>query len=357
MFQTFGLLFDPFQYLDSTKDARLHEYLVVPKTVEIAWGDESAAILAQRGGGKSALRVYTEQVYRGTRGVKLPITYIPETYSPDPECHFSGIRRSLARSLLIYLISYPDVFLRLAKLDQEKTKSLLSFLSYQFDFLLDVLEHADAIQEIEQLLRVNALSGIQKFGQSHRRLFACLKETRFHPLTTHDITLLLQETRQIFDVSAFHILLDGLDGFIETTSPEKLYSWLKPLMMMVKPWAAQKIYLKFFLPISVADFASFDPGEIRTATLLWDDSLLAEVIRRRLYVASQGAFDSLDAVSAPNLRNVELHLARQLCEREKLPRLMIRQTRALLEKARHAGVISNMDVFEEKRDARQSTTP
>ena len=106
-YQDFGLKFNPFMGLDSTKDAHLQEYLVIPKTVEIAWGDAPVAILAQPGGGKSALRSYTEMTYRGTRGVKLPVTYVPNTYSKEPDSHFVALRQSLARSVLIYLISYP----------------------------------------------------------------------------------------------------------------------------------------------------------------------------------------------------------------------------------------------------------
>jgi hypothetical protein len=71
---------------------------------------------------------------------------------------------------------------------------------------------------------------------------------------------------------------------------------------------------------------------LRAAALTWDDNLLAEVVRRRVFVASRGAFDSLDAVSAPDLRNVELALARQLGEKEKLPRQIIMKCRRLLHK-------------------------
>jgi hypothetical protein len=357
MLQKFGFQFDPFTHLDSTKDARLYEYLVIPKTVEIAWGDEPAAILARPGGGKSALRAYTEQVYRGTRGVKLPITYIPETYSTESQFHFLGLQRALARALLIYLISYPDVFLQLSSEPQSKTKSLLSFLPYDFDFLLSVLEGTDSVSEMEQLLGVNALSGIQKIGESHQRMTRQLRVAPAAPLHSLTIDILLAHAREIFEIDSFHILVDGLDGFVETTPPEALSQWLAPLMEFAEIWKKQKIYLKFFLPVSMAEFPHIARHRgIRTATLNWDDSLLAEVIRRRLYVASQGAFDSLDAISTPDLRNIELHLARQLNAEQKLPRQIILKTRHLLEKAQQNPdwVIHYEDVFEEARDVSES---
>jgi hypothetical protein len=86
---------------------------------------------------------------------------------------------------------------------------------------------------------------------------------------------------------------------------------------------------------------------LRAATLTWDDNLLAEVVRRRVFVASRGAFDSLDAVSAPDVRNVELTLARQLGEKEKLPRRIIIKCRVLLKNliTANKGEISAEDLF------------
>ena len=353
MLHQYVFQFDPFTHLDSTKDARLYEYLVIPKTVEIAWGDEPAAILAQPGGGKSALRAYTEQVYRGTRGVKLPITYIPENYSEENQFHLWGLQRAFARALLIYLVSYPDVFLQLPPERQSRTKSLLSFLPYDFDFLLSVLEGTDFVGEMEQLLGVNALSGIQKIGEAHQFMTRQLRTIPAASFSSPGVEILLTHAREIFEIDAFHILVDGLDGFSETTQPASLIRWLVPLLEFAEAWKRKKVYLKFFLPVSMAEFPEIARHRgIRTATLNWDDGLLAEVIRRRLYVATRGAFDSLDAISAPDLRNVELHLARQLNAEQKLPRQIILKTRRLLERAQQNtdGVIHYEDVFEEARD-------
>jgi len=358
MAQDFGFQFDPFTHLDSTKDARLYEYLVIPKTVEIAWGDGPAAIFARPGGGKSALRTYTELVYRGTRGVKLPVTYIPETYSPGQEFHWAGLRKALARALLIYLVSYPDVFLQLSPLNQSKTKLILSFLPYDLDFILNILESSSSVADMEQLLGVNALSGIEKIGESHIIMTCRLREMPLELKNNLDVSMLMAYVKEVFDIDSFHILIDGLDGFVETTATKQLTEWIAPLLNAAETWAAQHIYLKFFLPVSISDFPQITAhSEITTATLQWDDGLLAEVIRRRLYVASAGAFDSLDAISAPDLRNVELHLARQLDADNKLPRQIILKTRKLLNQARqnHDGAIHYENVFgEEMRNVNRS---
>jgi len=342
----FGFQFDPFCHLDSTKDARLHEYLVIPKTVEIAWGDAPVAIFAQPGGGKSALRSYTEKVFRGTRGVKLPITYVPATYSPDPEFHFRALRQSLAGSIFIYLISYPDLFLQFSSQRQAQTLQLLTYLPYRLDTTLDIIANTQSIEEIEQFLGVRAISGIEKPGRAHQELVRILRNSQTRKTKDADIATLLTQAQEIFEIKSFHILVDGLDGFIETTDETALFTWIAPLLDRAESWSQEQIYLKFFLPTLLSAFPENLTG-IQTATLKWDDGLLAEVIRRRLYVASGGAFDSLDAIATPELRNVEFHLARQLPAEQKLPRKIILKARHLLERADHNtdGYIHYNDVF------------
>ncbi|GJQ53400.1 MAG: hypothetical protein HKUEN02_22470 [Anaerolineaceae bacterium] len=112
----FGFAFDPFEYLDSTKDAHLQEYLIIPKTVEIALSDQPVAIFAQPGGGKSELRIYTENFYKESRGIRFPVTYVPDDYSTENDFHFIGIKKSLASAAFMYLASYPDLFFALSQI-------------------------------------------------------------------------------------------------------------------------------------------------------------------------------------------------------------------------------------------------
>ena len=136
-----------------------------------------------------------------------------------------------------------------------------------------------------------------------------------------------------FGAKSIHILVDGLDGFVETKTSKSLMMWIEPLLKVVERWDENNIYLKLFLPMDISDASDITKVHLlRTATLEWDDNLLAEVIRRRVYVASGGDFDSLDAISAPEVRNVELTLARQLGETQKLPRQMILKSRNLLKR-------------------------
>jgi hypothetical protein len=344
----FSLLFNPFEHLDSTNDAHLYEYLVIPKTVEVAWEDAPVAIFAKPGGGKSALRRYTENSLRKTRGVKLPVTYIPSSYCFDVEFHQNGIKQALARAIFIYLISYPDLFLQFSQEKQRKTIEILTNLPFDLGFLLDLSQRASTISEIEQLLGVGALSYIEKPGQAHKAMIDIIQASSIDPPNTN-ILLLFEQAREIFEIKNFHILIDGLDGFVETNSDAGLLNWILPVVEQAGVWAKHEIYLKFFLPFTLTDFPKIHaiPG-LSTAALEWDTGLLADVVRRRLYVASNGAFDTLDALSVPGLRNVDLQVARHLSE--KLPRAMIKKVRILLEKASQNadGYINETDLVEER---------
>jgi len=66
----------------------------------------------------------------------------------------------------------------------------------------------------------------------------------------------------------------------------------------------------------------------RTSTIQWTLALLAEVIRRRVYVASEGAFSSLDAVASPALRDIETILAKVVFL---IPREILVLTRRVIE--------------------------
>lgn len=326
-----GFAFDPFEHLDSTKDAHLQEYLVIPPAVQIALSDQPVAVFAQPGGGKSALRIYAANFYRESRGLKLPITYTPETYSNAPLFHFQGIQRATARAAFMYLASYPDLFFALTPQIKRTIKTLLLDLPYGLDFQLRALTESRFLSDLEQALGAPAFSNLPELGGAHRQLAHELEKESSLPksLALEDCFALLTDA---FGTQSIHILIDGLDGFIETHASQALLAWIEPLLNVLEGWHRKNIYLKFFLPMDISDVPALtDQGVLRAAALTWDDNLLAEVVRRRVFVASRGAFDSLDAVSAPDVRNVELTLARQLGGKEKLPRQIILKSRELLQ--------------------------
>ncbi len=329
-FAAFGFAFDPFEYLDSTKDAHLQEYLIVPPAVQSVLSDQPVAVFAQPGGGKSALRIYAANFYKDSRGVRFPVTYVPQDYSTESHFHFDGIRQSLARAVFMYLASYPDLFFALSPSDRQKLKRLLLDIPFGLDFNLQTLRDSRFLSDLEQALGTPAFSSIPGLERVHYQLANDLEKVPPYnsSLDLEDCFALINDA---FGVKSFHVLIDSLDGFIETQPPQALLTWVEPLLGALDSWEKNNIYLKFFLPMDISDVPALTNFRaLRTAALTWDDNLLAQVVRRRVFVASRGAFDSLDAISMPDLRNVELSLARQLGGKEKLPRQMILQCQALL---------------------------
>lgn len=325
----FGFAFDPFEHLDSTRDVHLQEYLIIPKAVEIALSDQPVAILAQPGGGKSALRIYTENFYKESRGIRFPVTYVPDDYSTENDFHFKGIKKSLSSAAFMYLASYPDLFFALSPNDKRKLKRLLLELPLGLDFNLQTLRDSRFLSDLERTLGTPAFSNLPRLDRAHHQLAHELEDES--PAQSQSLDDNFALLNNVFGARSIHILVDGLDGFMETQSPQALLAWIEPLLNTLETWEKKNIYLKFFLPMDISDApALINVRALRAAALTWDDHLLAEVVRRRVFVASRRTFDSLDAISALDLRNVELSLARQLGEKEKLPRQIILKCQDLL---------------------------
>lgn len=332
-YSAFGFSFDPFEQTDSAKDAHLPEYLVVPAAAQSILADHPAAVFAKPGGGKSALRIYAFNFYKDSRGLRFPLVYIPETFEAREEFHFGNLLRSAAKSVLVYLISYPNLFFGLSPSDRKTIKKILANLPLSESALLSYLRQMEWVSEAESLLGVSALAGGKRIEFLHHEMLAEIQN-----LPAASVPAGLEETFQsalsLFGSKSIHILVDGLDGFAETQSARGLLDWIRPLLDKLEKWRRGNVYLKFFLPMNVSDAPDLADNPALTAIPLeWDDNLLAQVIRRRVFVASGGRFDSLDAVSAPELRGVELTLARQLKENEKLPRQMILKCANLLRAA------------------------
>lgn len=343
-----GVRLQPFEFLDSTKDSHLYDYLITPSSVDITWGDTPIMIFASPGGGKSALRIYAEKIHRDSRGVKFPVTYIPTIYNVDEDFHFKGLLSSLAKSLFIYLISYPDFFLALPIGVQKQIRTVLDHLPYEVDYILSLLIPNQSVVELEQIFGVHALSGIKNLGSAHQQLAAKIDEIQSQPKST-DVFNSFVAVKNALGAKSIHIMIDGLDGFLETTKDAgNLINWINPMLNIVEEWQSQGIYLKFFLPIDISEFRELkNIPSIQFTSLNWDDELLAKLIRRRVYVATDGAFGSLDAICTPDIQDVELHLAHQLSEKNKLPRQMIIKSRELITRAEmhNDGLIHYADLF------------
>ena len=148
-------------------------------------------------------------------------------------------------------------------------------------------------------------------------------------------------------LSSVYLLVDGVDGFFETaTDPRAAVALIDPLLAHVTGWAQHRLFLKAFLPAEVAP--ALETGHLallrtcRRADMKWFTPLLADVIRRRVFIATEGAFSSLDALSTPELTDVETQLARAVTP---LPReALVLTGRLLWEHARRSNGADKLDV-------------
>jgi hypothetical protein len=125
---------------------------------------------------------------------------------------------------------------------------------------------------------------------------------------------------------AVYVLLDGVDGFPELAkSPGFAAQSLFNLFASAPILTQSGVFVKGFLPLEIREHlrARLEGqwhvfGQVE---LMWDEAMLAEMLRRRVYTAVDGEFASLSAVSVlPSVQDLELELARTVYP---LPREML----------------------------------
>ncbi|HRW08022.1 MAG TPA: hypothetical protein P5121_23130, partial [Caldilineaceae bacterium] len=122
-----------------------------------------------------------------------------------------------------------------------------------------------------------------------------------------------------------YLLIDGVDAYVEYVQrPAWAVQALQPLLQEMAEWCDQKIYVKFFLPEELRPQFNFEKilpyGAILNPSLVhihWTREMLLQLLQERIVVASQGRYNSLDAICAPTLRGVQERL---VDEAKPLPR-------------------------------------
>ncbi len=354
--KTVGLDFNPFAILDAGQDPDIPAYLVGHTDFEKLWGDWPAFIFAPAGGGKTAFRVRLARACRvGEDGRRVfPIVYhrLPAPGEIAEEhgqaIHLKNIARQAAQELLFWLAYHP---LKLTELDNAALAAIRlvfdAHLPSQLDDYLDRLRYFGDLSPLAHEFDRTTSYLINPPGPQDVRLF-CERMAQSLPKTAsglfhgqqfeHLINLLLNQLH--FD--AIYLLIDGVDAYPETASDSKaalpILDWL---LRQTPQWAGQHIFAKFFLPAELENPLQQQMPTLLTtpskvAIIEWSVATLVEVIQRRLSVASQGMYDSLDALSSPGLRGAEKKLARTVWPR--VPRQMLILTeRLLVEHVQRAG--------------------
>jgi hypothetical protein len=338
-----GFYFNPFTYLDAGADPHISAYLVGHEAFAALWNDRPALAFAPAGGGKTAQRVILLRAcWAGPdTGYPFPISYVPTLSSSGafPATgteHLVAILRAGALSLLLALLLRPHWWVAL---DGEARRFVAGLLEHDLPApLAYYLAQAQETGSLASLWRGCGMAVAPTTEPPATRwlpLCAELTTTPAGPIPP-DTAARLQALADFLlgplGHSVVYLLVDGIDGFVETAAdPQAAVALLDPLLAYTEGWAAQRLLLKGFFPIEIA--AALDATspalarQTRRVTLRWSPPQLAEVIRQRVWVATEGSFGSLDALCSPGLRDAETQLARIVTP---LPREMLVLTERLL---------------------------
>lgn len=321
-----GLQFDPFEHLDGGADPHLPRYLIDHGAFSALWGEWPSFLFAPPGGGKTAFRVRLTRACRaGQDGKKIfPILFRPPRPArpgeqiPEEE-FFSALLHEGGMGLLLQLAYQPYNFLELPPAERRTLRQFLEkALPTPLGYYLAQLKDAGSLKPL-------ALAFDPTFQELPAeplpptiRLFCEALSENGHlkvgPRAALPTDQMWSDFLQIlFDIlgyeSAF-LLVDGADAY--TQDPLAILRIIEPLLARMHELANQKIFPKFFLPDDVAplipDTLLTEPTKV--VTINWKRDALAAIIRERLYVASEGMYDGLEAISTRDVpRPAEERLA------------------------------------------------
>jgi len=342
-----GLHFDPFDTLNAADDPHLGEYLIEHEIFARLWGNDWAWVFAPPGGGKTALRCRISQTcWIGQETNRpFPIPYLPPFLSwsnvaPSLEDHFGALAQAAAKVLLLTLAYRPHWTFRLPQSAlPEIHKALAWSLPGPLQNYLDLCQQTRDLEQLRRALDLDHAFALPNPPEVDVLLEWCTIWTALPSPTTRPQAqerweALLRVLLEVLDFDGgVYLLVDGLDAAPETvTLPEAVAEVLAPILAAVAPWAQQHIYVKGFLPAESQPLLTTRYPELfstpHTNTIQWTVPLLAQVVRRRIFVATQGDFDSLDAIASPALRGLEAWLAAAALP---LPREMLVLTRRVLQ--------------------------
>jgi len=334
-----GWRYNPFEHLDAARDPHLLEYLVVPKVGEILLKHQPVLLIAPPGGGKTTLRRYVEQHALQTGGMIAPVTVIPS----HPPARWTNIVRfateALARRVFWQAVHH---FRTLGWAEQPTVRERLGRL---WLYYLKPVPHLDIVAQWlgeGQWPALEALLGTAYTPhpsaatlQALQRVVETMARTTPSPAPSpeeawQDGLAILRE----WDVETVWLLLDGLDGFPETTRLSTLWSIWKPALLRWLETLATPlpVVLKAFLPWTPdGEVVLTAYTDLPWRRLRWNDpGDLAEVIRARVRAASNGLMDSLDAVVDASLRPFEMRLLETLPSEQRLPRYLVERAGEVL---------------------------
>ena len=325
----FNFRFDPFEHIEASRDPNLNRYLIGHEAFSVAWSETPAMLYSPPGGGKTALRIYTSRAcWTGGGGYQpFPIHYhLPHYFKNGDfstvEDHLEQIVHSGAHALFLAFAYYPLIFIKSSPSLQRQLAQFIFTWIPKIDFYLDVLREGQPDDVAGQLD-----SSYKLHQASDPVLLPLLLDmlAKYHQEEQAPVSLSIQKVfewmvhwiTKDLGFRAVYLLLDGVDGFPElASSPGFAAQSLVQLFAKAPEWtASNNIFVKGFLPQEIRahlrERLEKQWSAFSQVDLTWDSAALAEMLRRRVYAATEGEFASLGAVSAlPSGQDLELELAR-----------------------------------------------
>jgi hypothetical protein len=344
LFRTFA--YDPFAVLNASQDAHLLEYAVFPKNAAIVLKSSPSIIYAKPGGGKTALRIYTENTQQDLSEITFTLTYTPDAEQKLEKStdHEKELLAALAWDILVKLVVRPGLFMNMDTGLRSRIAAVVDEnLPVDLTWVLDYMERMNNAAAVEWVTTMAGRAFPPRrpaVGQNLKPMIALFKQVNHEPCkqVTGSINEALALVKEAFQAREIDILVDGVDSSTESKLfPELAARWIFPLFNRAEEWQKEQIYLKSFLTTEMlaplTGLLQENSITIPTATIYWDDFLLVDVIRHRISAATGNYISSLYAICALELREVEMNLVRRLSSENKLPRDLIRLTHETLRRA------------------------
>lgn len=352
-----GLSFNPFKVLEASADSHLLSYLVGHDAFEAAWGEWTSFIFAPAGGGKTALRSRITQACWATQQTNrpFPLVYSPPFLkwghvTPTLDDHIAALTEAGALYLLLILFHRPHWFMELSKEEKYIIRNIFdSCLPGPLESYLGACDAVNNVSPFSEKFQPASLPPDSPSGIILKEFISALRKTPTKFTSARSETIVLWKTFtdviiNVLQIPAIYILLDGLDSTSSTAeNPDVAVNVIEPILRESLQWASQKVYFKAFIPIETRPQLEKRHSNLvnqsQTVDLIWTPDLLAEVIRRRVYVASRGEFGSLSAIASPPLFDFELTLAKQVFP---LPREILALTHRVINDSASRGNLISM---------------
>jgi len=274
----------------------------------------------------------------------FPVSYLPPFLKwghtcPTVDEHLIALVQAGALHLLLILSHRPHWFMRL---DDDGRRIIRQALEWNLQgplgsYLEPCLEEGN-LTPLQSLFPPAMLPPDPPRSEALIEFSSALLQTPVPPTKEQPTSqtrwqTLIHALLGILGFPSVYLLLDGLDAIGETAEdPEMAIRALSPLLSLAPEWAEQRLFFKAFIPVETLriiqqDYSSFF-SRSQSLTLDWTPALLAEIVRRRVYVASQGNFGSLGMVASPLLRDIEVQMAKEVYP---LPREMLVLTQRVIE--------------------------